>query len=279
MRLALSISAGVINGVLQVTDTADVDEVTLDDDGSNVLVNGNAFPHSQITGGIHIQVGSGVGNFDTVEILATALPVMIDGQFDLGHLNLGKAGSVQGIKAPVTMINFNGEDFGAMTVDDSKDTSPRTATLNVVNGVGTISDLAPATITYDATSQDDLTVFGGPGGNTFNIFGTFNGVHGPLQGIGSTTINSGLGADTVHGQRVRYRGGTSHRGPERARPGERRRLRPGQRHPGWRSVRLQRVLLHRPDGERFRRHRTGAVCPAGRHDRLPVRGRQRHRRQ
>src|SRR5262249_13138727 len=151
--------------------------------------------------GILIQVGSGVGNFDTVNIFATVKPVTVDGQFDIGDFNLGKSGSTQGILAPVNMINFNGNHTGSILIDDSADPGSRNVTMNVVNGVGTITGitgLPSATITYDASNMGALTNNGGTGGNTFTIFNTFNGDHEALSGIGATTVNSGTGKDTVN---------------------------------------------------------------------------------
>src|SRR5262249_31712853 len=162
------------------TDTSDVDTVTLGHFANFTSVGNLNFKDSDITNGILIQVGSGVGNFDTVNIQATVKPVTVDGQFDIGQLNFGKAGSTQSILAPVNVINFNGNHTGGILIDDSADSGSRNVTLNVVNGVGTvtgITGLASATITYDASNMGGLTVNGGFGGNTFTVFNTFNGDH------------------------------------------------------------------------------------------------------
>src|SRR4051794_34239687 len=179
-----AVSAALVGGRLEVTDTSAVETVTLDHSGSTTFVNGQGFADSQITNGILITVGTGVGNFDTVNILATVTPVPGDGQFDLGNFNLGKAGGVQGILAPVNMTHFHGDGFGHLAVNDSADTVARTVTMNDANGVGTISGLAPAVITYDSTGIGDLTVSGGSGGNTFTVLNTFDGDHGGFSGIG-----------------------------------------------------------------------------------------------
>src|SRR5262249_28628876 len=89
-----TIMAGITpSGQLLVTDTSAVDTVTLDHSGSNTFVNGVPFADSLITNGILIQVGSGVGNLDTVNLLATVKRVTVDGQADVAAVNLGKAGS------------------------------------------------------------------------------------------------------------------------------------------------------------------------------------------
>src|SRR3954468_1350133 len=80
-RLLLTIFTNFVNGQLQVTDNAFSDLVTLDHSGTNTLVNGSAIPDSQITAGILIRVGSGVGVEDKVNIRATIKPVTVDGQF------------------------------------------------------------------------------------------------------------------------------------------------------------------------------------------------------
>src|SRR5262249_38956681 len=132
-RQLLSITSQVVSGQLRVTDTNAVDLVTLDHSGSTTFVNNQPFADTSITKGILIQVGTGVGNFDTVNILTTVKPVTVDGQFDIGDFNLGKSGSTQGILAPVNMINFNGNHTGSILIDDSADPGSRNVTMNVVN--------------------------------------------------------------------------------------------------------------------------------------------------
>ena len=78
-----AVFAGISGGQLRITDTSAVDTVTLDHAGSSTFVNGVAFADAAITKGILIQVGSGVGYFDTVNIRATVKPVTVDGQYDL----------------------------------------------------------------------------------------------------------------------------------------------------------------------------------------------------
>jgi hypothetical protein len=204
-RLALSITSNLINGQLQVTDTSAVDVVTLDHSGSTTFVNGTPFADGGITKGIQITVGTGVGKIDTVNIRATVKPVTVDGQNDLRFVTLGKNGSVQDILAPVSFSNFLPEGFtdggGDVTVDDSADPFGRTVTLNVADGTTTLSNLAPATISFDDTVKF-LTLDGGSGGNTFNVLDTPHEVFGlPPFSFGhfpEVFLNSGLGNDTVN---------------------------------------------------------------------------------
>jgi hypothetical protein len=205
-RLVPTVFAGITgSGQLLVTDTSAVDTVTLDHSGSSTTVNGTSFADSLITNGIKIQVGTGVGNEDTVNILATVKPVTVDGQDDVGAVNLGgKLGiGAQGIQAPVNLTHLQ-PSFGlftiggwTLTVDDSGDTTGQTATLSTSNGFSTISSLAPGTITFDDTRLFNLFINGDSSGNTFNVFDT------PVDesisaDITSTHLNTGLGSDTVN---------------------------------------------------------------------------------
>src|SRR5262245_26991932 len=164
-------------GQLLVSDTSAVDTVTLDHSGSTTFVNGVGFADSLITNGILIQVGSGVGNLDTVNILATAKPVTVNGQADVGAVNLGgKAGiGAQGIVAPVSLTNLGAKDFTGsphfydLTVDDSANPFGRTVTLNAGTDTGTITNLATGPISFDESGLGNLDIKGGSGNNTFNV--------------------------------------------------------------------------------------------------------------
>src|SRR5262249_25002406 len=102
------------------------------------------------------------------------------------------------ILAPINIIHLNGNRFGEVNVDDRDNPFSTNSTLNVVNDVGTLSGLAPGTITFDAFGMGGMTLQGGSHGNTFNVFGTFAGDHHDLSGIGHTLIDAGTGNDTVN---------------------------------------------------------------------------------
>jgi hypothetical protein len=197
-----TILSGISNGQLLVTDNSAVDAVTLDHSGSFTFVNGAAFPDSQITNGILIRVGTGVGNLDTVNIRATVKPVTVDGQDDVGTVNLGKNGSVQGIQAPVSLTNlapgfsFSGQTYD-LSLDDSTDTIGRNVTLNAVNGTGTLSGLAPATISFSEVGLGAFTVKGGSGGNTFTVLNTPADLEIFGLSFTVTDLETGVGNDTV----------------------------------------------------------------------------------
>ncbi len=101
---------------------------------------------------------------------------------------VGKAGSVQGIAAMVTVRNTLG--LSSLIVDDSADPAGRAATINAAG----ITGLAPAAINYTAADLRSLTVNGGTGGNTFIVTTT----PGNALVAVATTINSGAGSDLVN---------------------------------------------------------------------------------
>jgi len=198
-RTLFAVFSGIVNGQLQVNDTSAVDTVTLDHVNGNTIVNGASYPDSLITDGIHIKVGSGVGNFDTVNIKATGITTFVDGQFDIGKATLGANGNAQGIQAPVIFSHFHGDDLGVLVIDDSADTVGRNVSLNVVDGQVQATGLTPALVAYDNTGVDTLTLKGGSGGNTFTV------VNAPTSGEDGLTmvqLFTGVGQDNTFVRRV-----------------------------------------------------------------------------
>jgi hypothetical protein len=198
-RFMPAVFSGIVGGQLQVTDTSAVDIVTLDHSGSTTFINEAAFPDTAIPNGIQITVGTGVGHFDTVNIRATALPVTVDGQFDIGTLNLGTNGSVQEIPAPIFVTELNGKDVraGHVILDDSADPVGRDVSVNVVNGLCSVDGLAPASINITDDGIEPLDIRGGPGGNTFTIRNAPNN-GGGFFSFGSLDLFAGSGNDTVN---------------------------------------------------------------------------------
>jgi hypothetical protein len=145
-------------------------------------------------------LGDGSGT-NTVNVLSTSanLVVAAHGQDSVYVGSNGSAlgGNVQGIKGTVLVA---GAGAAALTVDDGGDTTGRTATLfNSPFGgsfIGAIGGLAPAPIEWIPTSSASggvtgLNVYGGSGGNTFNVAGTSNFYT-------ATTLSTGTGNDTVN---------------------------------------------------------------------------------
>jgi hypothetical protein len=107
-------------------------------------------------------------------------------------VNVGDAGSVQGIRGALVLLNP--PSFNAVTVDDSADPTGRTATLDtttLADGFlyGTIAGLAPGTIEYRAAdTAAPVHVLGGPGGNTFRVNSTT---------VRAVNLDTGTGANQV----------------------------------------------------------------------------------
>jgi hypothetical protein len=86
-----------------------------------------------------------------------------------------------------------------LDVDDGADTFGRTVTMSVSGSMGTISGLAPGTISYE-TNTRNLNVFGGSGGNNFFVQSTSANFETFLYaGSGTNTVNVGNPANTLDG--------------------------------------------------------------------------------
>jgi hypothetical protein len=72
-----------------------------------------------------------------------------------------------------------------------------TLSLNTSTGIGTITGLTPAAITYQQNELSDLHIYGGNGGNTFNVLDTGKGSH-PM----TTILSTGSGTNTVNVDRT-----------------------------------------------------------------------------
>ena len=105
-------------------------------------------------------LNTGAGS-DAVNVQATAGPLAVHGQNGRDTLTVGLAGSVQGIRAPVSIDNALGST--ALTLDDSADGHARSATVNS----STVNGLAPAAVSY--ANVPSLTVKGAAGGTAFTV--------------------------------------------------------------------------------------------------------------
>ena len=139
------------------------------------------------TGNFEISLGDDVDTFN-VQNTPNATPVnaMLEG-INVVAVNVGNAGSVQGILGALTLSNPEG--FNDVTVDDSADTAAQTAILTAAGGTDTITGLAPATINYFNFETSAIAIDGGSGGNTFNM---------QSDGTVPTAINSGSGNDIIN---------------------------------------------------------------------------------
>src|SRR5262249_20330678 len=121
-----------------------------------------------------------------VQSTAGPLSIFSTGGGGLDTVNVGNAGSVQGILGAVTVTNL--ASFTRLNVDDSSDPISRNVTLSASGLTAILSGLAPAPIDYPTTAINSLTVRGGSGGNTFTITAL----------LVPTTLDTGSGGDTVH---------------------------------------------------------------------------------
>jgi parallel beta-helix repeat protein len=123
---------------------------------------------------------------DSVTVAATQGPLTIAGSF-AATIALGQ-GSVANIVGPVTITN----SAASLAVDDSQDPTSRNVTLSATQLIG----LVP-TIIYPASGSGSLDVHAGKGGNTITVTGT-----PALTGANQTTLETGIGGDTVNVQRT-----------------------------------------------------------------------------
>jgi hypothetical protein len=168
-------------GVLQVS-TDNSDDVTINHivtqsgpvatvTNANNPANQFAFHDFQYSS-IHIQ-----GGFDKVNILATVKPLTADDNsfITVGSVNTGtKTGTLQNIRAPLSLGTAV-----PVQLDDSADPTGRNVTLNVVNNVVQVTNMAPAPISVavqEGPFNGDVLrlfqLFGGRGHNTFNVLDT-----------------------------------------------------------------------------------------------------------
>jgi hypothetical protein len=127
----------------------------------------------------------------TIDVLSTGVSTSL-----VGHgsttVNVGEGGSVQGIFGALNISNP--PSFTTINVDDSADTTARSATLDTFTASdgsswGSITGLAPASINYkQADTSSPITISGGSGADTFTVASL------PVQAI---DLNTGAGNDTV----------------------------------------------------------------------------------
>jgi hypothetical protein len=217
-RVVMSVSAQVVNHTLVVTNNG-TDTITLDHSGSDTLVNGDglnqAFADSSIYNGISLNIGG----LSTLNIKANRLPINVEGNNAVATVNLGNSlHGVQDIDAVVHLHHlalsayppfgvFAPQNAFQLNVDDSADQNSRNVTMNVANKVGTITGLAPATITYDyeINGAGNLDIWGGQAGDFFDVVNTFNEIppNPAFLGIFPELGTSGIGpGTTIHGNKL-----------------------------------------------------------------------------
>jgi hypothetical protein len=166
------------------------DSISIDVNGSGgVYVNMNgevaSFDPGQIS---FIDIFARGGN-NTINVYNTNVPVYIQsGGTDTVNLGNGYDG-VQGIRANVNVTNPPA--YTALYINDGADSGGRTAYITNSYVYG----LAPGTIYYNQYDLSALNIYGGRGGNTFDVQST------PYNGHGvATYLDSGTYIDLVNVQ-------------------------------------------------------------------------------
>jgi hypothetical protein len=152
---------------------------------------GNTFNVLDTSTAAATTLATGSGN-NQINVQATTGALTVNDQGTQDAVNVGQGGSAQGIKGALTVTSTGSHT--KLSVDDHLDHTGRVVTMDVANGSGTITGLAPVTITYPEAAVSSVSVGGGDGGNTFNVQNT--------AGNATTTINSGAGKNFVNVRRT-----------------------------------------------------------------------------
>src|SRR5262249_27577084 len=139
------------------------------------------------TSEVNLNLGSGAS---TVNVLGTGVSTNIFNRA-FATINVGNAGSLADIQGALNLEND--PSYDTIYIDDQNDTVRQTATLETFTGslmpqCGRLTGLTPATITWDYIDTAGVTIFGGSGGNVFNIESTRR----------PTTIFGGTGVNCFH---------------------------------------------------------------------------------
>ena len=141
------------------------------------------------TSSVNITTGSAA---DTVNVLATGVTTNITGEGP-DVVNVGNGGSVQGILGTLNLQNP--PNYNTVNVNDSADTTARTATLSTYSSGGanwgSITGLAPAAINFKYFDTSSVNITTGSAADTVNVLAT--GVTTNITGEGPDVVNVGNG--------------------------------------------------------------------------------------
>jgi hypothetical protein len=128
---------------------------------------------------------------DTINVQNTVSPssTTIDAESTINTIDIGNAGSVQGISGPLSIVQPSGFAFDALQVDDSADNTAR----SVVLSAGEIAGLAPANILYNTNFSVGITT--GSANNRIDLVGTSPGISQLNQCV--TTLATTGGNNTI----------------------------------------------------------------------------------
>ena len=146
--------------------------------------------NDNIYDGTYLVAGSG---HNIVNVDATAGPLNINGGAGVNTVDVG-AGHLPNIKATVTVDNSSPIGSTHLYIDDSLDTTGQTANLSngELTGLGAAAPIFWIPTATDGGGVVDLAVWGGEGGNIFNVNDTSN-LYGRtylLAGTGSNAVNN-----------------------------------------------------------------------------------------
>jgi hypothetical protein len=139
--------------------------------GNNVF---DVHDTNNFSSGTYLSTGSGASSTsNTVEVYSTSGPLFVDGGSSFQSVGIG-LGTTTGIGGEVHVYNSNPGGYSDLIVNDSKDATGRTADLynGELTGLGMS---APVFWKSSATKTGGVTlmeVYGGTGGNTFNVHDT-----------------------------------------------------------------------------------------------------------
>jgi hypothetical protein len=196
-RRLYSVTTTLVNRHVEIVSDSAADTITIDHNFHTVFVNGHVVADDALLdqGGIQIHTG---GGDDVINLLGAGVPVTIQSDSGNPTVFIGKHGNAQDIHKAVSITNTAGNT--GILIDDSNDVVGQVVTMDVRNGVGTITGLAPGVISYNAAHTSALEVEGGDGGNEFTILNTL--ARPDLPGFAGTSLASGHGADLIHVKRT-----------------------------------------------------------------------------
>jgi len=194
----LNNSDGLGTGSVAVTGSATTTYVPAD--LSELTVNGgsggNTFTVNDTSGFYPTTLNTGTGA-DVVDVFATGANTLdIHGQAGTDTVTLGALAAVGMHDLNGTISVDNAAGSTALTLDDSQDTTGRTASLTNNGTTGAVTGLSPAVIGYTDTGISSLTLNAGSGDDTVNVnvlnldpTSTYNLDGGP--GINTLNVESG----------------------------------------------------------------------------------------
>ena len=143
---------------------------------------------------LQIEGGTGSDTFN-VEDTQAGYETEID-TFGSGVVDVSDSFGIQDIVGPLYLDNRSSTAKPSLVVNDTADTSGRTASLSA----GSITGLTPAAISY-AGAMSSLLVEGGTGSDTFNVAGTAAGFTTTLDtnGPGLVSVNDSTGVQDIKG--------------------------------------------------------------------------------